>query len=298
MFDLARLRLLRELSHRGTMTAVGQALGQTSSAVSQQLAVLEREAGVLLFERFGRRVRLTTAGVRLASHANTILQAVEVAHLDMRNATSRPGGRLVVASFASFAHARLVELIRHLQAQVPDLEILLQELEPPDAMDALREGKCDIAISCVYSLVPRQLPEGFLSHLIVDEPVLIALPMRYHDAPDPLDAEALAAENWIVGPGNSDDAVLAMAVCGNAGFTPNVTHGATDYALVQKMIAADLGIGLVPEMAIDASEQIVIRSLSQLRPRRRIDALTRASAVSSPNTELMLSALRLDRTVQ
>ena len=94
MFDLTRLRLLRELAHRGTMTAVGAALGLTSSAVSQQLATLEREARVTLFDRVGRRVRLTSEGERLVAHAEAIFRAVEMAELDLHAASERPRGVL------------------------------------------------------------------------------------------------------------------------------------------------------------------------------------------------------------
>ena len=108
MFDRARLRLLRELAQRGTMTAVATAFGLTSSAVSQQLAVLEREARVALLERVGRRVRLTAEGTRLAAHAETILSAVEAAALDLKPGGETARGMLEIASFPSFAKARLL----------------------------------------------------------------------------------------------------------------------------------------------------------------------------------------------
>src|ERR1700716_808093 len=101
MFDLARLRLLRELAHRGTMTSVAAAFGVTSSAVSQQLATMEREARVALLERVGRRVRLTAAGARLVAHAEAIVQAVDAAELDLRVAGERPKGELAIACFST-----------------------------------------------------------------------------------------------------------------------------------------------------------------------------------------------------
>src|SRR5688572_15554854 len=122
MFDLARLRLLRELAHRGTMTAVAEACGLSSSAVSQQLATLEREARTPLLERIGRRVRLTTDGERLARHAETILQAVEAAALDLRGARDTPRGVLGAASFATFAKARLLPAILRARTRYPDLQ--------------------------------------------------------------------------------------------------------------------------------------------------------------------------------
>ena len=132
MFDLARLRLLRELAHRGTMTAVATAFGLTSSAVSQQLAVLEREARVALLERVGRRVRLTAEGTRLAAHAETILSAVEAAALDLKPGGETARGVLEIASFPSFAKARLLPAVIRARARFPELKLIIHELEPAD----------------------------------------------------------------------------------------------------------------------------------------------------------------------
>src|SRR5882757_8028537 len=121
MFDLARLRLLRELAHRGTMTAVAAAFGLTSSAVSQQLATMEREARVALLERVGRRVRLTAEGARLVSHAETILQAVEAAELDLRAAGEKPKGELEVACFPTFAKVHLLPAVIRTRNRFPEM---------------------------------------------------------------------------------------------------------------------------------------------------------------------------------
>ena len=155
MFDLARLRLLRELAHRGTMTAVGHAFGMTSSAVSQQLAVLEREARVKLLERVGRRVRFTAEGERLAAHAEAILQAVEAAEFDLKNAGEQPKGVLEIASFSTFAKARLLPAAIRAQARHPGLRVVIHELESVDAIEAVRDGRCHLAVSFAYSLAPR-----------------------------------------------------------------------------------------------------------------------------------------------
>src|SRR5687767_122571 len=136
MFDLARLRLLRELAHRGTMTAVGAAFGLTSSAVSQQFAALEREARVTLLERVGRRVRLTAEGARLAAHAETILQAVETAELDLKAAADTPRGVLEIGCFATFAKARLLPAAIRARNRFPDLHVVIHELESADAIEA------------------------------------------------------------------------------------------------------------------------------------------------------------------
>ena len=131
MFDLGRLRLLRELAHRGTRTAVGAALGHTSSAVSQQLAILECEARAKLLERVGRRVRLTAEGERLAAHADAILQAVVAAEQDLKGAKEKPKGVLEVCCFPTFAKARLLLAITRARARYPELRVIIHELNPP-----------------------------------------------------------------------------------------------------------------------------------------------------------------------
>src|SRR6185312_15060587 len=128
------LRLLRELAHRGTMTAVGATFGLTSSAVSQQLATLEREARVALLERVGRKVRLTAEGVRLVGHAEAILQIVEAAELDLRAAGEKPRGVLEVACFSTFAKACLLPASIRARDRFPELHVVIQELESADAI--------------------------------------------------------------------------------------------------------------------------------------------------------------------
>src|SRR5690349_6097026 len=128
MFDLDRLRLLRELAHRGTMTAVAESFRLTSSAVSQQLATLEREARTKLFERVGRRVRLTSEGKRLAVHAEDILRAVEVATLDLRTNREKPRGTVEIACFPSFAKAHLLPAVIRARKRHPELTVVLHDL--------------------------------------------------------------------------------------------------------------------------------------------------------------------------
>src|SRR5690349_7063054 len=132
MLDLTRLRLLRELAHRGTMTAVAEAHGLTSSAVSQQLAILEHEARVPLLERIGRRVRLTEAGTRLVAHAETILAGVEAAALDLKTTVEKPQGVIDIGCFPSVAKARVLPAALRLQKRHDELKIQIHELQPAD----------------------------------------------------------------------------------------------------------------------------------------------------------------------
>jgi DNA-binding transcriptional LysR family regulator len=293
MFDLVRLRLLRELSHRGTMTAVADACGLTSSAVSQQLTTLEREAGVALLERIGRRVQLTSEGERLVAHVDGILQAVDAAGLDLRAGRDEVRGTLAIASFSTYAKAHLLPAVIRAHAIHPQLEVVIHELEPPDAIQALREGRCQIAVSFAYSLVPRPRIAGLVSELLIDEAVVLVLPASWQGDRSAIDVAQLAQAEWIVGSRQSDDRQLAERVCAPAGFAPRITHTVDDYDLLLKMVAAGMGIGLVPELGFRVADDpaVVAGTLAGPPLRRRIDALTRATLAPSPMVRALLSLL-------
>ena len=291
MFDLDRLRLLHELNHRGTMTAVAEALGRTSSAVSQQLATLEREARAKLFERIGRRVRLTAEGLRLAAHAETILQAVDVAAQDLK----KPSGILQIACFPSFAKAHLLPAVIRARKRFPELRIVLHDLEPADSIDAVRDGRCHLTISFAYSLVPRPDVPGLLAHPLLEERVLLALPASWRRAGNPVELKRLATEDWIVGSRGTDDLQLAERACGVVGFAPRITHTVDDYDLMLQMVAAGLGIGFVPELGLQfpSAKKVVLRKAAGMPLHRRVYGLTRGALAGSPLVKALLSELRI-----
>lgn len=291
MFDLARLRLLRELARRGTMTAVAAASGLTSSAVSQQLATLEREARVALLERVGRRVRLTAEGVRLVRHAETILQAVEAAERDL--AGDEPRGMIEIACFPSFAKARLLPAAIRARARFPELQAVIHEMEPAESVEALREGRCDLAVSFAYTLVPRPDVPGLVAWPLLEEPIRLALPPAWRDEPDPVDLRRLADQDWIVGSRQADDRRLAERACAAAGFTPRMTHAVDDYDLELRMVAAGLGVGFVPELALElqGAEPVEVRTPAGPPLHRKIQALTRSALTASPIVRALLSEL-------
>ena len=293
MFDLARLRLLRELSHRGTMTAVGAACGLSSSAVSQQLATLEREARAPLLERYGRRVRLTAEGARLVAHADIILQTIEAAELDLRSGGEHLSGVVEVASFSTFIKARLLPAAVRVQNRFPDLRVIIHELESPDAIEAVRDGRCQLAVSFTYNLVPRPAVAGLVSHELMEEPVFLALPPSWQSERDPIDLQRLAQEDWIVGSRHSDDRQLAERACAVAGFAPRITHTIDDYDLLLRMVAAGFGVGFIPELGLQfpSAGTVVVRTPSGTPLRRRVCALTRRALVKSPLVQSVLSEL-------
>jgi DNA-binding transcriptional LysR family regulator len=293
MLDLTRLRLFRELADRGTMTAVGAAFGMTSSAVSQQLAILEREARVVLLERVGRRVRLTEEGRRLAAHADAILQAIADAEQDLNPSQAPPRGVLEIACFPTFAKLRLLPAVARLRERFAELKIVIQERESPDAIEAVRKGRCHIAVRFTYNLVPQPDITGLISYPLLEEPVFLALPdsPRWQAGPIPL--VQVAEEDWIVGSRQSDDRRLAERACALAGYAPWMTHQADDYDLVLRMVAAGLGIGFVPESALQlpSARGVITRVPGGVALRRRVDAVTRRALGASPMVQALLAEL-------
>jgi DNA-binding transcriptional LysR family regulator len=297
MLDLTRLHLLRELARRGTMIAVADAAGLTSSAVSQQLATLEREAGVALLEQIGRRVRLTAEGTRLVAHAETILQAVDAAERDLHNAKDAPGGELEVACFASYAKTHLLAAIARACARHPGMRVAVHELETPDALDAVGDGRCHLAICFAYNLVPRAEVAGLATRLLLEEPVHVAMPASMAKSTSTIALGRLEHEDWIVGSRQSDDHRLAERACAAAGFAPRITHTIDDYDLLLRMVAGGFGVGFVPELGVRsaATKGIAIRTPRGMPLTRRVHAVTRRALAASPLVAALLAELARPR---
>ncbi|MDT0345995.1 LysR family transcriptional regulator [Streptomyces litchfieldiae] len=286
MFDPTRLRLLREFAEYGTMTAVGEVCGMTSSAVSQQLATLEREAGVRLFERAGRRVRLTAEGERLVRHAHLVLNALDAAEQDLRSAAT-PRGPVRVACFATAAVHRVLPAIAAARTRHPELRVILHELEPREAAEALRDGSCDLAVTFTYSLIPEDPPPGVLRRTLGGEPILIALPGDHPAASAEVDLRDLREDHWIAGSRGTTDHEMLDRACALAGFRPNVVHTADDYALALRMVGEGLGASLVPELVatvVGVPDGVVLRPISTV-------GITRTTHASARTTTPAVSAV-------
>jgi DNA-binding transcriptional LysR family regulator len=299
MLDVRRIRLLHELSLHGTIAATAQAAHLSGPAVSQQLATLEREAGVPLLERAGRTLRLTAAGSLLVEHAEVILGGLAAAEADL--AALRAGGRgtVRVAAFPSAARALLPSVWRGLRETaggVPDLRLV--ELEPDAATDVLRRGEADVAIVHAYSLLPRDVPAGCQSHRLMDDPVWLALSAGDADdlglAPgDPVDLALLADARWLLPGPETSCHELTRRACGAAGFVPHPVAVATDFSVLTALAAAGAGVALVPALALPAYLEDDLRLHPLTDPiARAVSALTRAGESRQPHLALVLGAFR------
>src|ERR687895_508220 len=183
MLDLRRLRLLRELAERGTIAAVADALQYTPSAVSQQLAMLEREAGVRLLERAGRGVRLTDAALVLVEHAEALLARAALAEADLAAAARTVTGRGRIAGFQSVLLRIALPAIEALAAEAPRLRCEVVEAEPEQALPALALGDLDLVLGDEWQHQPWRLPGGLEAHELLTDPVRVVVPAGHPPAP-------------------------------------------------------------------------------------------------------------------
>lgn len=245
--ETRRLELLAELSRLGSMHAVADALGTTTSTVSQQLAALAREMGTQLTEPDGRRVRLTPAGRLLAEHAMTILAEVDAARRDLA-----PGGEAVgtlrVAGFTTAIRSYLLPVIAGLAASHPRVRVLIREHETAEALELLAADQADLALIYDFNLAPAAVDPAITPSRLWTARWGLAVPAR-----EPADGGAapdvfarFGAHDWIGNSRSTADEEVIRTIAAMAGFTPRITHRADSLDLIQDMITAGLGVGLLP----------------------------------------------------
>jgi DNA-binding transcriptional LysR family regulator len=297
MLDLHRLRLLRELSERGTIAAVADALQFTPSAVSQQLAVLEREAGVPLLERAGRGVRLTDAALVLVGHAEALLDRAAEAEADLAAAAGTVAGRGRIAGFQSVAIKLAMPAMRALAADAPRLRCELIEAEPEQALPALALGDLDLVIGDEWQHQPLQMPDGVRRDDLFDDPVYVVLPTRHpaarrHRQAVPL-AE-LAHDVWTTGHvGMAWEEMIHRTCRELGGFDPDVRHRTTDANVSLALVADGIAVTMLPDLALPRGRAgLALRAIADAPVSRTIFAATRAADAARPSTQALLAAVR------
>ena len=309
--------MLHEFAARGSIARTAEALGYTPSAVSQQLAVLEREAGTPLLDRTARSAGLTAAGRRLAVHAERILAMVEEAESDLSAQAAEPSGRVVVTAFPSAAVAFAPALARSLRAH-PKLSLLLREADPAEGLQLVRSGEVEAAIvddwtgrlSALVASPPGHAStdsagdgdgaehgQGVLSyyHLVRDPLVLVVA--RDHPAanPDlPVDLRALRNEPWLAAPSSEPSRQATDRLLAAVGLTPPVPSEFEGLGTVANLVARGLGIAIMPRLAVGAYERrLVVRQLpAGLDLARDVFAVARTASVARPSVAVIVSALR------
>jgi len=290
--DLRRLELLLHLSRGGSMRAVAEDLGITTSTVSQQIAALAREVGTPLLEPVGRGVKLTPAGHRLAAHAVTILAAVEAARLDL-DPSAEPAGTVRVAGFATAIRRSLVPLVADLSTNHPEVRLRIHEHEPLESLALLSSDEVDLALTYDYNLAPVIAD----SRLDVAPLWSVAWGLGVPSAEAPPDGDAAMVfdryrdREWIVNSRNTADEEVVRTLASMAGFGPQVTHRADSLELVQDLIRAHLGVGLLP-VDQPTLPQVVVLPLRNPAVTLRAYAVTRRGRSVWPPLALVLEALQ------
>ncbi|WP_426366585.1 LysR family transcriptional regulator [Streptomyces sp. E-08] len=297
--DLRKLRVLRELSERGTVSAAARALHLTPQAVSQQISALGRELGVPLTEPSGRRLRLTGAARIVLRHADAVFTQVEQMRAELAAHESGERGEVAVAGFSTTLSALILPAVARLRETRPLLRTSLAEVDPPESFSLLHRGETDVVISADTTHRPGPgaddgRPDArFHRVALCDDPFDIALPEghRLLDSPRLLLAD-LAEETWIFATtGMCHD--IGVAACTAAGFTPQASHAIGDWDATLAAVRLGLGVALVPRMAKPAPRpEVTIRAFSEQAPSRTVFAAVREGSQTSPEIAAVLDALR------
>jgi DNA-binding transcriptional LysR family regulator len=291
MLDVRRLRLLLELAHRGTIAAVADAFAYTPSAVSQQLAVLEREAGVPLLERAGRRVALTPAGTLLARYTESVLATLEEASTALAAAGTGLTGPLRIGAFPTAARTVLPPALVALGRDHPGLDLMVTELDPVDAPDALRTGALNVALIHDYDYVPIEPDPALETEPLLEETVYLAAPVAQAAAGPSGDVIGACREAaWIVGTPGTMCHTMVVRACQAAGFTPRIRHHADDFGTVLALVAAGQGVALVPQLGVAQAPTGVL--LTPLPARRRTRVACRSGTRRHPAIAAFAAAVR------
>ena len=295
MLDVRRMKVLREVAVRGSFSAAAEALSFTQSAVSQQIAALEREAGAVLVERSARGVRLTEAGEAVVRHADAILARLAEAEAELEAIAGLRGGRLRMASFESGAATLMPLAIAAFRERHPLVELSLAINESDDVVPRLRAGDLDLALLEAPHGREPTIDGVELVHLL-DDPMYLLLPKDH-----PLAARTkvklgdLADDAWIQGQPSETCACnrLALRACQAAGFEPRVAFESSDWAAVQGLVAAGVGVALIAELGTSTvRDDIVIRDLGGQVDSRRVYAAVPESGYRSPANAEMLTTLQ------
>jgi molybdate transport repressor ModE-like protein len=293
MLDVRRMRVLREVAAQGSFSAAAEALSFTQSAVSQQVAALERESGATLVVRGGRGVKLTDAGRALVAHTEAILARLECAEEELADIAGLRGGRLRLACFQSAGATLAPRAVAAFHERHPAVELGMVEAEPAEASARMAAGEIDLALVYDVAAIPGMLDKDLeLTHLL-DDPYDAILPTGHALAErHRLSLGDLADEQWIASTDAAGCRSIIERSCEEAGFSPQVAFEADETLAAQALVAAGVGITLLPRLALTAIHPSVVARRLGKAPVRRIWAARRPGEYQSPASEAMLQILQ------
>jgi DNA-binding transcriptional LysR family regulator len=293
MLDLARLRALHAVSVHGSVAAAASALGYTASAVSQQINKLERETRTTLLERRGRGVTLTDEARHLASTAAELFAIVERAETTLEERRGQPTGRLVVGAFASSARGLLPGVLAELAARHPTLDVRLREVDPHLSVDLVARGVIDLAVAHDWDIAPLPAPEGVEQAVIGDDFCDLLVPAGHRFAERATVRRAdLAGQRWICQPPGTVCHDWLVRTLRAAGAEPDLAHQAEEIHTQLALVAAGLGIAMIPRLGRGPLPAGVRAVALDPIPARRLYALWRTGAARRPAVTATVEALR------
>ena len=297
MLDVKQLRVLKAVSEHGSFSAAAEALSYTQPAISQQIAALEKQAGTKLVDRGSRGVTLTEAGQTLVEHAEVVLARLSAAEAELEAMRGVRGGRVRLSSFPTAGASLLPPAIALFTRRYPDVELTFVEEEPEDAVRMLRAAELEVAMVFEYRDLSQpefdRLYEGVELRHLLDDPMYIAVPRDHPGArKQQVRLADFADDIWIQNDTRGPCGRLHLAACVAAGFEPKIGYESDDYNVVQGLIAAGVGISLLPALSLtNVREDIVVRSLGPRAPARRIASAVIDGRYRSPATAAMLDIL-------
>ncbi|MFF4847260.1 LysR family transcriptional regulator [Streptomyces sp. NPDC001194] len=290
-WDIKKLRILRTLADRGTVTATAEALHMTPSAVSQQLTNLARQLGVPLLEAQGRRVRLTDAAHLVLRHAEAVFAQLERADAELAGYLAGEAGEVRIGAFSTAVPVLVVPAVAALRRSHPGLEVRVRETEAAQAYELLAAGAVDLALS-LAAHAPTARDPRFTRITLMEDPLDVALPPDHPLAAAPaLRLADLSGDPWIYG-GSGPWQEIARNACEAAGFVPEQAHSASGWTAILAMVEAGMGVALVPRMVSSRASGVAVRVLAHDRPTRHVLAATRSGGEAAPAVSRVLAALR------
>jgi DNA-binding transcriptional LysR family regulator len=293
MLHPGRLRVLTEVVSHGSFSGAADALSYTQSAVSQAIARLEAETGATLVVRDRAGVRPTAAGATLLEHAESILASIEAAQADLDALLGLRAGRLRMASFPSAGATLMPQAIATFRERHPDIALSLAEGEPDEIAPRLRSGEIDLALLFEFPGEGDPLTAGLRTMVLLDDPLQVAVPQAHRLAAKPaLSLSDLRAEAWVQTSAASPCARHVVRLCLAAGYEPRVAFESDDYETVQGLVAAGVGVALIPRLALTRVRPgLVVRELAPTSPTRTVLAATPPGAAAAPAARTMMLVL-------
>jgi molybdate transport repressor ModE-like protein len=293
MLDVKRLRILREVANRGSFSGAAEALYLSQSAVSQQVATLEREVGMSLLDRTNGGPKLTDAGRSLTDHADAVIARLEEAERELAAIAGLEGGRLRVASFPTASATLVTRAVSTFRERHPKVELRLAESDPEDSIPALKRGEQDLALTFDFPFMPDEPDRDIERRLLLEEKMQVALPPGHGLAKrTAVKLEDLADEDWLTGVSSGSCRAHIISLCQAAGFDPRISFESDDYHVLQGLVSTGVGVTLMPELALAGRHpEMVLRPVAREAPVRRVWAAALAAGSRAPATDAMLDVL-------